>query len=620
MKNFKYLALAFSVGALIMQGCNDFLDTTPTEIYDDNVVWSSQGTVDAFVVNNYASVFAPYLDFSTWDKNFSNSMITARSSCPGEARGLMENSYDWGLNGRFGLIRNCNLIIEKVAQSSVLDDSYKKRYTAEAKMMRAMIYYDLARKGGKFMWVDKVLNTKDDFNIPLTKSIVESYKYVLKDLREAIPNLSSNYVAGRLNRNAGYALLSEICLTAAAYTNNDASLHVTSGKDLYQEAVEAVDAISGVSLDPNYESIFNQNGAYSSPEIILSRYWSKDNTEMQSTDMISLLPNLLNSKLENTNCGPLFKKSDIFECWLEYSPSQNIVDAYLVVDQQTGKAVKWNESTQFIDNTKKISKAEAISLIKYKDAAELTEQVLAYQVVTPGLNISDLMYKFRDKRFDASIIHDGSVFFGENVTCNNYGNMSRWATTNYGADHVPLTNYSTRKYIYTDMSPRPFYNVSSNYHKILFRYGRVLLNKAEALLMQKKVTQAVEVMNQTRTIHGGLPASSASSLSDAWNDYKIERRAELFYEGDFYFSLLRWGKYGYEANDGKAPGSTIEELNRPATFIEINADRSAAYVGNVQMQNDQRRFDVRSYLFPITKSIIQANSAISDSDQNPGWE
>lgn len=56
------------------------------------------------------------------------------------------------------------------------------------------------------------------------------------------------------------------------------------------------------------------------------------------------------------------------------------------------------------------------------------------------------------------------------------------------------------------------------------------------------------------------------------------------------------------------------------TFIEINADRNAVYVGNMQYQNDLRHFDTRSYLFPITKSVINANSAISDSDQNPGWE
>ena len=101
---------------------------------------------------------------------------------------------------------------------------------------------------------------------------------------------------------------------------------------------------------------------------------------------------------------------------------------------------------------------------------------------------------------------------------------------------------------------------------------------------------------------------------------KTERRVELFWEGDWYFSLLRWGKYGHEANDGKAPGSVIDELTAPATFIEIKTDRTAAYVGNVQLSNDQRTFDTRSYLFPITKSVIQANSAIKDTVQNPGWE
>jgi SusD family. len=617
----KYIITLCGLGIFSLQSCDSFLDTNPTESYSDNTVWASQGTVDAFVVGNYGNAYSSYLSFSTWDKVFTNNMVNCRAACPGEARGLMENTYDYGLNNRFGQIRNCNLIIEKVAESSVLDESFKKRYTAEAKMMRAMIYFDLARKGGRYIWVDRVLNQNDEFNLPLTKDIVESYQHILQDLREAIPNLTTSKVAGRLDKNSGYAFLSEVCLTAAAYTNNNSQLYVDSNTDLYQEAINAVDAIQGVSLDPNYEDMFNQNGAYSSPEIILARYWSKDNTTCAGTDMINLIPNLLNTNLEINNCGPLFNRGDMFECWLDHTPSQNLVDAYLVIDEKTGEAVKWYESSQFTSNTRAISATEAASKIKYKDIAELNgENFRAFEVTTPGKNISDLMYNNRDKRFDASIIRDGSTFLGEKITTCNNGNMSRWATSRYGSDHVPLTNYSTRKYIYTSMSPRPFYNVYTDYHKIIFRYGRALLNKAEALLRLNKVSDAVAVFNQTRTTHGGLPASTASTLAEAWTEYKTERRVELFWEGDFYFSLLRWGKYGQEANDGKAPSSTIEELNAPATFIEINSDRTAAFVGNVQMQNDQRRFDTRSYLFPITKSLIQANSAISDADQNPGWE
>lgn len=95
---------------------------------------------------------------------------------------------------------------------------------------------------------------------------------------------------------------------------------------------------------------------------------------------------------------------------------------------------------------------------------------------------------------------------------------------------------------------------------------------------------------------------------------------EFVYEADYYWSLLRWGKYGYEANHGLAPNSSIPELEEPATFIEIATDRTAAYIGNVQFQNDQRDFrEDRAYLFPIPQGAINANAALSDNDQNPGW-
>lgn len=619
MKN-KYILPILMMGVAGLQSCSDFLDTKPTEGFPETVVWDTQSTVDAFVIGNYGNAYGLYEAFSTWDKTFSNNMVNCRAACPGEVRGLMENTYGWGLNDRFTAIRNCNLIIEKMAESK-LADAHKTQFVAEAKMMRAMIYYDLARKGGRYIWVDRVLTTEDEFNLPLTKDITESYQHVLTDIREAIPGLPETAVSGRLTRNAAYAFLSEVCLTAAAYTDDAATLQL-NGKSLYQEAIDAVDALQGFSLDPNYEDMFNQKGAYSSPEIILAHYWSKDATTVQGTDMINLIPNLLNSNLSITNCGPLFKNSDIFECWLDHTPSQNLVDDYLVIDQATGKAVRWDEASQFVNNTRPLSREEAIAKIDHKEEAEFDggEYFKAFEVTTPGMSISDLMYQHRDKRFDASIVHDGSVFLGENITTYSHGNMSRWASQRYASDHVPLTNYNMRKYIYTEWSPRPFYNVYTDYHKILFRYGRSLLNKAEALLRLNKVTEAVAVLNQTRVTHGGLPASEAVTLAEAWEDYKIERRVELFWEGDWYFSLLRWGKYGKEANDGKAPGSVIDELTEPATFIEIKTDRTAAYVGNVQLSNDTRRFDVRSYLFPITKSVIQANSAINESDQNPGWE
>lgn len=623
----KYLLPLSLLFGMATQSCGDFLDTEPAAIYSEDLVWGSAANVDAFIMGKYNTVTSYYLDPRTWDYAYTTNMIPCRWACPSEARGLNDNTYDIGLNNRFDIIRACNMIIERCETSEVLNPSDQKKFVAIGKLMRAMVYFDFARKTGKFIWVDKVLSSDDpDFNLPLTKSIEESYSYVLKDIREALPDLPQDVEAGALGQDFGYAFASEVLLTAAAYTNDAASLQ--NGKSLYQEAIDCVDAIKGHSLDPDYEGIFNEKGAYSSPEIILARYWDKQYTWCQNTDMINLIANVLNDNVERSGCSPKFKVGDIFECWLDYTPSQNLVDDYLVIDETDGKAKRWNETSQWLNNTRAINETTVKSLMKghnnildedvnyYKNDDQI---VKGYQV-TSDADISNLMYNNRDARFDASIIHDKSQFLGETINMTSYGNMTRWTTTRYGSDHVPLTNYATRKAIYTNMSPRPFYNTPTDYHKIVTRYGRALLNKAEAQLRLNRVSDAVATFNQTRTIHGKLPASTASTLAEAWKEYKIERHVELFWEADWYFSLLRWGMYGGEANDGKASRSEIEELSTPATFIEINPNHQVAFIGNVRFGNDQRTFPVRQYLFPIPQSLINANSAITNADQNPGWE
>lgn len=614
MKIKKYILPIICGAAMSLQSCDSFLNTEPTESYSDDTVWSNPSTTDAFIIQTYPSIFNWYQNFEYMDKVLTTNAIAVREVCSSEARGLTTREWDWGFN-RFGSIRNCNLIIEKVTASSTLPESYKKQAIAEAKMLRAMIYFDLARHSGRFIWVDRVLDQKDNFNLPLTKDIKESYAYILKDIRDAVADLPKKAKSGRLTRNAGLALQSEICITAAAYTGD---------KALFKEAIDAVDAIEGATLDTDYGSIFNEKGAYSSQEILLASYRNKDDTQCQNVPMIRMHPNVPNSMMDKTGSGPHWNTDLVFEGWMFFAPSQNLVDDYLVIDAESKKAVRWNESSQFKKNTQLLSASEARTLIPPHDEAEIVPgKTLAYKA-KDGHVISDLMYQNRDKRFEESILYDGCEYYNETLYMCQKGNMNRASTTNFGSDHVPLSNYGWRKSMY-NVSPRIYWNTFTDYHFVIFRYGRALLNKAEALLClakedPSKLSEAISTFNQTRTIHGGLPASEANSLQDAWVDYKRERRVELVIESDYYWSLLRWGKYGYEANNGEAPNGIIEELNSPATFPEISADRKAVYIGNIQFQNDKREFkNERAYLFPIPQGLINANNAITDQDQNPGW-
>ena len=603
MKINKYIVPLLFCTAGVLQGCNDFLDTKPSESYSEELVWSSRSTAEAFILQTYNDVIPKYTDFKTEDCLTTNSVYVYQGS-PNAVRELVDRGWDFGF-GDFGTVRRCNLIIEKVAASPI-DEKSKTELIAEGKMLRAMTYYYQAKHTGRVIWVDRVLTEEDDFNLGLTSNIKESYDYILKDLDDAIAGLPTESKAGRLNKNAALALKSEVCLTAAAYTGE---------KALFQQAIDAVDAIQGYTLDSNYEGMFNQDGAYSSPEIILARYRSKDNNTCGNTLMQEMIPNQNNDAIKNFGCSPVMKTDFIFECWMSHAPSQNLVDNYLVIDRLTNQAVPWNESTQFKNSVNEVPVSDVADMAY--DPKELVNG--KGYVSKDGTKLNELVYGDRDKRFYATIVYDSCLFYGETITMCQKGNLNRCSRVgNPGTSHMPLTNYMWRKSIY-NVSPRPFVDVLTDYHYVVFRLGRVLMNKAEALLCQGKWQEAMNVINKTREVHGGLPASTATNLAEAWIDYKRERNVELPLEGDYYWSLLRWGKYGQEANHGLAPTSVIPELNCPATFSEISKDRQRMFVGQVQFTNDQREFRTRRYLFPIPQGVINANPALSDADQNPEW-
>lgn len=603
MKINKYIVPLLFCTAGVLQGCNDFLDTKPSESYSEELVWSSRSTAEAFILQTYNNVIPKYTDFKTEDCLTTNSVYVYQGS-PNAVHELVDRGWDFGF-GDFGTVRRCNLIIEKVAASPI-DEKSKTELIAEGKMLRAMTYYYQAKHTGRVIWVDRVLTEEDDFNLGLTSTIKESYDYILKDLDDAIAGLPTESKAGRLNKNAALALKSEVCLTAAAYTGE---------KALFQQAIDAVDAIQGYTLDSNYEGMFNQDGAYSSPEIILARYRSKDNNTCGNTLMQEMIPNQNNDAIKNFGCSPVMKTDFIFECWMSHAPSQNLVDNYLVIDRLTNQAVPWNESTQFKNSVNEVPVSDVADMAY--DPKELVNG--KGYVSKDGTKLNELVYGDRDKRFYATIVYDSCLFYGETITMCQKGNLNRCSRVgNPGTSHMPLTNYMWRKSIY-NVSPRPFVDVLTDYHYVVFRLGRVLMNKAEALLCQGKWQEAMNVINKTREVHGGLPASTATNLAEAWIDYKRERNVELPLEGDYYWSLLRWGKYGQEANHGLAPTSVIPELNCPATFSEISKDRQRMFVGQVQFTNDQREFRTRRYLFPIPQGVINANPALSDADQNPEW-
>lgn len=644
MNTYKKIALIGCLGFGLFTSC-DVMDTKPFETYDEELVWSSKEMADAFVLGTYPDIIGYFAGSSaSWEAltpngaecdqvgNYINTTATETG---------LSSSTDYGF-GRFNLQRRCNQILEHVESSQVLSDEQKKELIGEAHFLRGLLWFDMTRKMGRFVPITKVL-TQDDteaFHTPLTSSIDESYKLILDELNLAIEGLPETSDQGRANKYAALALRSRIGLQAYAYTKNESYL------DIVISSAEEVINSGKYQLTDNYEGMFNSDIAPSDPEIILARYYlEKDATMGNFPEMISALPNLPNDDVVNGSANgvnTLDPSQEVFQSWATYFPTQDLIDQYLVIDEKTGEAKAWYETSQYLENienlpTEGLNEGSLEVFTRYDGglrhvptAQDLltgrTDYPLFSRIgkIKEGSNrtVSDIMFNHRDKRMDATIIRDMSQFWGFQMDLNVGGNASQGVRSKEdGGWYTTTTGYYWRK---NTTSPNPVANssIKTNMHYIVTRLGEMYMNMAEAYLLKGNVVKAVETLNVTRVQHGGLPESKVSTLNEAWTDYMRERRVEMAYEcGDIYFSYLRWGKYGDASNYGKAGGDVIVDLNRPIYKISITSDRKSFCINQLTLLNSwNRNFTTRRYLFPIPQASIDTRTAAGIIDiQNEGW-
>ena len=162
--------------------------------------------------------------------------------------------------------------------------------------------------------------------------------------------------------------------------------------------------------------------------IVDSKYISADNVNNSQCPV----------PLVNANGGATF------EGWACYFPTQDLVDQYLVTDDETGEALPWYETSQYKNNVEELDPSIVTTagqidtynqlngdprrmptsqdLIDTKDGyAHFSRYVRLKNGVTRS--ISSIMYDNRDKRFAASIIYDNCTWVGENVETNLGGNL-----------------------------------------------------------------------------------------------------------------------------------------------------------------------------------------------------
>lgn len=558
---------------LFCTSCQKVLDKKPLDAFTESDVWNSTTLAEGYLFTTYADVIGSlYYTKQAGPDDWTDDI--AANYPPSSVANIrlenIDNSFDAGWN-QYGNIRRCNLIIQELKQSTRILPADVKTMTAEAQFLRALTYYYMAQRFGGVMLVDSVYTDATKiFQFPRA-SIDSTYDFILKDLDDAANNLPPTTASGRATQAAAYAMITRVGLQAAAYVPEKKSIYL---KDVIGAAKAIIDNLGtyNLAMDPNYGGMFNDySTASTSPELILGYFQNATNTIVQNTPMQWLCPNQGPEKLV-PGYGPPFTES--FEGWMGRCPTEELIDAYLANDN--GIAKEWNETSSYQN----------------------------YE--TNGGYVSQVMYKNRDKRFYATITYDSTMLYKNFILTRDFGNMNR--LSDLGGWGPSLTNYYFIKGLYQNIKLAN--SLNTNYIQPIIRLGEVYLNYAEALLLNNDLADAIIQINQTRTIHGGLPALSGGSMTDLWNIYKNERRVEMVLENDRYWSLLRWGMFENE--------QTIPELNGPINRIDISQDGKTFSFANVEEQNNSnRKFTNKRYLFPVPLGETQANPNLLPN--NMGW-
>jgi hypothetical protein len=126
----------------------------------------------------------------------------------------------------YNSIARSNVILSNIDKVTFANPATKTNYIAEAKFLRALMYFQLVRKWGPVPLVTKQLITTDEvtaatFRVPE----VDVYNQIVADLKEglnsSLPNFQPTAGIGRVSKAALNAYLGKVYLTMAATLPNN---------------------------------------------------------------------------------------------------------------------------------------------------------------------------------------------------------------------------------------------------------------------------------------------------------------------------------------------------------------------------------------------------------------
>lgn len=483
-------------------------------------------------------------------------------------------------------IRNANVFLSRFSSVPWADDPSINGDLVKAQQLyyRAYFYFELARRWGGAVLMDKPLSLTDEMDIPRS-TFEETIAFIEKDINEAekifstttfIDNAGSSPLLvynPQFGWNPGYSP----AIPGSNVTNNNGRPDLGATRALRSRVL--LHAASPL-WNPSGDAAKWQKAADAAKLVIdMGRYRLHPNYATILTDPIS--HEYIMAKIQ----GP--------------RSVAGFFDLY-VMSPRTGGYVIRSGALNPIQNH--------VDLYETKQGLRIGDNGSGYSLTNPYAN--------RDPRLEFNVLHNDQLWQAPD-------RMETWYTpgpsgTVYGRDLSPVvgvgttTSYYCRKLWPEALKGNATTTAILNF--VYYRYAEILLNYAEALNeAQGPVAEVINAVNQIRqrpTVNMPTVAQTFAARGVATNKENMralihnERAVELAFEMIRWFDILRWKK-----------GPDI--LGKPIMRMDVQKQGSTfKYTPTVMEPSYQRKFLDFMHLYPIDKrEIVKGNKMV----QNPGW-
>lgn len=324
MNTIKHIVWTGILVAALMSGCSkSFLDLSPISQMNGNDFYKTGDDMKNALNAVYGALQYGGLYYSSMhiigDLRSDNTWIPNPNAGANlqEVDEFKNNEYNtissttW--HAHYQGIQAANIVIGKIADVS-MDETLKGNYLAEAKFLRALMYFNLVRIFGDVPLVlDIINNPQEGYEYGRTAANLV-YEQIIQDLTDAEQTLPYTYAAaeaGRATKGAAMSLLGKVYLTRGEFGPAAAKL-----KQVIDQAGQ-----NGYRLADSYAGVFgatNENGPESVFEVQFKKGASGEGSPFTnqfapigSGTAVTVVGNPLGQNIPTDNMAAAYENGDL---------------------------------------------------------------------------------------------------------------------------------------------------------------------------------------------------------------------------------------------------------------------------------------------------------------------